>query len=193
MLAQHIMPCGVVGQVALITDIFVIFSARGDMGDFVMCNDFKDAGTFRIPMRQKPFNGRRRGIKAACLKHHRHDRQTRQNVIGRIHRCLPKPVVCGKVTICRAQFPKAFVDHFEMARFVIGDLNPGIVKITRHVCLGKAHTQIPCEIDGIEFDVGQRMQKANTSLNAAFFALGHLVGRQQFRLCRTTGTIGQIS
>ena len=40
MFAQHVMPRGVVGQVALVTDILVIFSTRGDMGDFIMGDDF---------------------------------------------------------------------------------------------------------------------------------------------------------
>ncbi len=61
-----------------------------------------------------------------------------------------------------------------------------------HVGFGKAHAKVPRQIDGIKFDMRQRMQKPDTPLNAALFALGHFVGRQQFGLCRAARAVRKI-
>ena len=92
----------------------------------------------------------------------------RQRIMGRLQRHFPQPIVAGKITVIITLGFQIVAQQGEMVRLFICNLNPVGIKGRRQST--KAVGRIPGKIDGVEFDMGQGMQKSRAAFVARQFA-----------------------
>ncbi len=80
-----------------------------------------------------------------------------------------------------------------MARLLLGDPDPVVEERARQVGRAEPGDQVPRKIDGVELDMGERVQKGDAARQAGpRFALGHLRGRQEEGPRRPGRAVGRI-
>ncbi|MCY1246327.1 hypothetical protein D9M72_595530 [compost metagenome] len=92
----------------------------------------------------------------------------------------------GQVAIVGTKVVQPLANHAEVLGLLEGNLHPAIEKRIRHGFRRKTRDDIEREIDGIEFDMGDRMQKRDPPLERAQRSLLHLGWWCQKRLFRST-------
>ncbi len=70
-----------------------------------------------------------------------------------------------EVAVVAAEFAQPLAQHHEVAGLVVGHLHPVAMEVRRQAA--EAVDGIPCQVDGIELDVGDGMQERGAALVAA--------------------------
>ena len=123
----------------------------------------------------------RRHIEPARLQQHRHHGEAGERVMRGRHRRLPQPVMRRKVAVTGAELVQARLDHGEMVRLVLGDGNPVVIKRNRPIEPGETPDQIPGQVDGVQFDMRDRVEEGDAPADASGAPARHVAGRQQLR------------
>lgn len=92
---------------------------------------------------------------------------------------LPQAVVGVEIAVVETQLAQAVAQEHEMARLVVGHLRPVAVEALGQAA--EAVDRVPAQVDGVEFDVGDRMQERGPALVAAQAAPGQLARMHQPR------------
>ena len=103
---------------------------------------------------------------------------------------LPKPIMRGQVAVAPSEFRKSLPQKAEMLRFFKPDLRPVVMKRTRHVLVGEPGDQIPCHVDGVQFDVGERMEQRKPASLSTRAPPWHIAGWAQFGAVWPAGPLG---
>ncbi len=107
---------------------------------------------------------------------------------------FPEAVMGGKGSIMAIELFEARVDHAEMARLLAAHLDP-VTSESRAVEArvrnrrGKACGHVESEIDGVEFDMGDGVEKGGAAFRAAEAAARRLAWRNEPRGFRPSGAI----
>jgi hypothetical protein len=131
------------------------------MPDLVGQDPLQDAHTARIPGLFETCDHARRDVQPARLQHPRHQRHAHQHIVRGLFRHLPQPVMGGKITVGITQRLQAAAEQIEMQRLLAGHPAPVPVEVTGQAA--KPAHRIPGQVDGIEFDMCERMQKGRAS------------------------------
>jgi len=98
----------------------------------------------------------------------------------------------GQGAIETVQRRQPVAQHQEMPRLVIRHLDPVIEEAARQIAAGKARGDIPGQVNGVQFDMCQRVQQGSASGGGGGdLALLHPAGRQQVRLFRPRRPVGR--
>ena len=138
------------------------------MADLVAQDDLQDFDRAFIATGLELAHQRRRGIESARLQHPRHQRHAHQRVVRGADGHLPQAVVRGKVAVIMAERAQVAAQQFEVMRLLGGDLEPVAVVVARQAA--EAIDRVERQVDGVEFDVRQRVNQcrpARGRVNAA--------------------------
>jgi len=161
-------------QSRLFAQIVVPTIADGHMANLIAQNDVQD---FRpVPVTGRPQLGaqRRTCIQAACFQGTRHQRHPGQRIIPGFIRHLPQTIVCVVIAVAQALFPQIILQEAEVVGFFARHREPIPIIRVRHAI--KAPDGVQGQIDGIEFDVRQRMHQYATASRRVDASGGHLGG-----------------
>ena len=122
-----------------------------------------------------------RYIEAACLQHHRNHGKAGERVMRGRHGRFPQTVMRGEVAITPTELSQACFQHGEMARFIVSDAHPVIIKFRRPILCSEAADQIPSQIDGVQFDMRDGVEEGDPPAYTAGAAARHQAGRQHLR------------
>ncbi|GAA4251991.1 hypothetical protein GCM10022293_25070 [Azospirillum formosense] len=93
-----------------------------------------------------------------------------------------------QLAIAGTELVQPLLQHLEMPGLVVGDLHPVVGEALGHPLADEAAHDVPGEVDGVQLDVGQRVEQGDTVLRAAAApALGHVAGQHQGRTLRAGG------
>ena len=160
------------------------------MTNFVVKDSLQDSRAIFTSLRANTLERGRGNIKPARLQHHRHDRQSRSDVMSGILRRAPQAVMDRQRSVSAIQRFELACDQREMHRLIGGDTQKIIDELPLH-CGTEATGHVEREVDGSELDMRQRMpQRDPVTLRTHLAALGHLRGWQQLERSGPSGTIG---
>ena len=96
-------------------------------------------------------------VQAPGLQHPRDQGHAHQRVVGGAPRHLPEPVVGGKVPVVVAQIEQALTHQAEVLGLLGRHLHP--VRVERSRQGAEALDGVPGQVDGVEFDMGDRVDQ----------------------------------
>ena len=97
-----------------------------------------------------------------------------------------------QVAIGRAERGEALAKQPEVARLLTGHGDPVVVEPARQILVRKARDDVPGEVDGVELDMGERVQQRDTAgQRLCGAAPWHVARRPEFRVRRTRRPVGR--
>ena len=97
----------------------------------------------------------------------------------------------GQGAVVAAQRLEAVADEVEVLGLLVGGLHPVVIEPERHGDVGEARDDVPVQVDGVQLDVGDRMQKGDPSLGRARPAARNFARRQKRRTLRPRRPVGR--
>ncbi len=173
------------------TQVAIPVVAHRHMTDFVAQDDVQDRGRIRVSCGQQFVAHRRRSIQSACLERARHQRQPRQRIVAGLFGHLPQAVVRREVAVVVAQCLQVRPQQLEVQRLLACHANP--LPVERDWQSVKAPDHIQRQVDGIELDMGQRMDQHRAALRRRRRAALEGIETYQGRAFGPAGDAGCIS
>ena len=107
----------------------------------------------------------RRHVEPACFQYTRHQCHARQAVVRGLLAHFPQAVVGGEVGVVVAMRQQAFAQQQEVARLVIGAAHPVGMETARQPA--EAIHRVPCQVDGVQFDMGDGVDEGRAAFRVA--------------------------
>ena len=149
------------------------------MADFLTVNDLQRLHSVIKSRLAKNLNHSWRDIKAARFQHHRHDSQASHDILCRVFRCTPHARMGRQGPIIAAQSFKAVTYEIEMLRFFVAGSDPVVIVAQRKGHMRKPRNNIPMQINRVEFDMRNRMQKRDAAFFGAGFSTWYIARAEQ--------------
>lgn len=164
--------------------------ARSDVANFIVKNATQDAGAALIAGLLHPLDRQRCNVQPARFEHHRHNREPGGDIVAGIMRGPPQAIVGRQGAILAAHGPQMPVEQREMHRFISGDFQKIANESLAHPG-SKPARHIEREVNGDEFDMGERVEQRDPALERLSAAAArHVTRREQLRVTGPSGPSG---
>ena len=155
------------------------------MADFIAQNHIQNRHRVQVAHLAQLGLNAGRDVQPARFQRARHQRQPRQQVVGGALGHVPQAVVSRKIPVLVAQGVQVGVQQLKMLGFFLRHAQPVAVK--RLGQAGKAPDDVQRQVNGVEFDMRQRVDQRGAAFLRAQAALGQLAGRNQLWAGRSAG------
>ena len=144
------------------------------MGNLFAVDHLKRRDGLRVACLAEHLDHVRGDIQTPRLKHHGDNGKAAHQVIRGVFGGAPHAGMGGQGAVVAAKRFKAVAHQVEMLGLFIGGLHPVVIETGRHRLVGEAGDQIPVQIDGVEFDMRDGVQKGDPAFGAAGTAARHI-------------------
>ncbi|GGX08170.1 hypothetical protein GCM10007242_12420 [Pigmentiphaga litoralis] len=165
-----------------IAQIAVPAVADRHVADLVPQNDVQDAGGRVVAGMGQSCPDCRAGVQATSFQRARHERHARQGIALGLFRHLPQAVVGRKVAVPHAMGSHVVGQQREMQGFLARDFQPILVEPLWQA--RKAPYSIQGQVDGVEFNMRERMHERSARLGRGHATRRHVARRHLDRLVR---------
>ncbi len=97
----------------------------------------------------------------------------------------------GQIAIIGAEIIEPLAHHAEVLGLFISHLHPAVEEGIRYMRRGETRHDVERQIDGIELDMGNRVEQGDAAMHCMERAFSDLRRRHQQWLFRPAGTLGQ--